>query len=113
MEKVTIEQACSFAHSIDDQTADPGRFYEETAGWLLRENPVLATVVIGMANRLIGDNPELVNAVLSISGYSARLLDHAEQNRVLAWTCGEGNCPVENRRFCCHKRGETAATRTP
>ena len=41
MIKVSVDDACSFARSFDELTGHPERFYEETAVWLCRENPVL------------------------------------------------------------------------
>ncbi len=84
MIKVSVNDACSFARSFDELTGHPERFYEETAVWLCRENPVLAQLVSQMASRLSGGDTSAVNVCLAVAGYGLRLMEHAEANRQLS-----------------------------
>ena len=86
MTGVTVDDACSFARSFDELTGHPERFYEETAVWLCRENPVLAQILSQVAARLSGGDTSTANVYLAVTGYGLRLIEHAEANRQLSTT---------------------------
>jgi len=86
MIKVSVDDACSFARSFDEFTGHPERFYEETAAWLCRENPLLAQLMSQMATRLAGGDTSVANVCLAVAGYGLRLMEHAEANHQLSTT---------------------------
>jgi hypothetical protein len=86
MIKVSVNDACSFARSFDELTGHFERFYEETAVWLCRENPVLGQLLSQMATRLSGGDTATANVCLAVAGYGLRLMEHAEANRRLSAT---------------------------
>jgi len=60
MGPVSIENACSFAHSTDEGLSSPGQFFEATACWLKESQPVIARLTHEMATRLCGDGTAAV-----------------------------------------------------
>jgi hypothetical protein len=84
MIKVSVDDACSFARSFDELVGHSERFYEETAVWLCRENPVFGQIVSQMATRLSGGDAKAANVCLAVAGYGMRLMAHAEENSRLS-----------------------------
>jgi hypothetical protein len=105
MLKVTVDDAFSFARSFGEQTGSVDQSAEVTAGWITRENPVLAQLVFQMATKLSAENSDPGHTSLAVAADALRLLEHAECNRHLAHSlCGEG-CDQQHRRLCCQKTG--------
>ena len=113
MLKVSVENACSFAHSMDEELASPSQFFEATAGWLRENQPVLARLSQEMAVRLCGENSS-ATAVQAVVGYVLRLLEHAEANQQLRCQWAHDQCPAVSfpfgepaageRKYCCKRR---------
>ncbi len=113
MIQVSMENACSFAHSMDEELSNPEQFLPATSGWLLQNQPVLAHLSRAMALRLGGDEraAEVAEAVV---GYVIRLVDHSEANHKLCRALEGESCPVHGqpgaetpltgkRKYCCHQ----------
>lgn len=108
---VSMENASSFAHSMDEELSSPDEFLPRTSDWLLSHQPVLAHLSRAMALKLAGDD-RAAEVAESVVGYMIRLLDHAESNERLRRQMMGEVCPVHGtvgagahedgrRRYCC------------
>ncbi len=119
MIQVSVESACSFAHSLDEELSNPAQFFEATTGWLSAHQPVLAGLSREMALRLCGDETSSL-AAQAVVGYVLRLLTHAEANQDLRCQWSDEECPhvcfplgepgEGHRRFCCKRKPRASDT---
>lgn len=113
MIQVSVDNACSFAHSLDEELSSPEQFFTATSGWLERSQPVLAKLSREMAVRLSGDERSAA-AAQAVVGYVLRLISHAEANESLRCQWGDEKCPrvclplgepwEGQRRYCCKRK---------
>lgn len=114
MIQVSIENACSFAHSVDEELSNPEQFFEAAAGWLKENQPVIARLSHEMAMRLCGEETAAAGAQ-AVVGYMLRLLAHAEANQDLRCQWAHDRCPEVcfplgmpaegERKYCCRRTG--------
>ncbi|MHB1161837.1 MAG: hypothetical protein ACYC3V_16140 [Chloroflexota bacterium] len=114
MQRISVENACSFAHSVDEELSSPEQFFAATSGWLSEDQPVLAQLSREMALRLCGEESAAV-AAQAVVGYVVRLIAHAEANQELRCQWADEKCPHVSfpfgqpedgqRKFCCKRKG--------
>ena len=113
MMKISVDNACSFAHSMDEELSSPEQFFVATSQWLQENQPVLARLSHDMALQLCGDEHSAA-AAQAVVGYMLRLISHAEANESLSCQWANEECPhvqfplgepqAGHRKYCCHKR---------
>ncbi len=82
MIRISVEHACSFARSMDEELSIPEQFFDATEQWLKEQQPVLAALSYEMAKHLSNDETAAATARLVV-GYVLRLMAHAEANQQL------------------------------
>jgi len=112
MQKISVENACSFAHSMDEELSDPEQFFVATSQWLRENQPVIATLSYEMGMRLCGAEASAL-AAQAVVGYILRLLEHSEANdslrcRWLGEECPHVSFPLGkpeegHRKYCCKR----------
>lgn len=114
MNKISVENACSFARSMDEELSDPEQFFLATSQWLKESQPVVAKISYEMSVRLCGEEAPAA-AVQAVVGYVLRLLEHSEANHDLHCRWAGEQCPhvsfplgepEEGRRKYCCKRND-------
>jgi len=116
--RISVDNACSFARSMDEELSSPEQFFAATSEWLKENQPVLAELSRAMAVRLCGDDTAAA-ATQAVVGYTIRLLSHAEANQSLGCQWGDEKCPhvqfplgepePGHRKYCCHKKEASLA----
>ncbi len=119
MIRISVDNACSFARSLDEELTHPEQFFAATSEWLKENQPVLASLSHEMAMRLCGE-PASAVAAQAVVGYMLRLLSHAEANQTLRCQLSGEACPhvhfpfgepdEGHRKYCCHQEESAAAT---
>ncbi len=110
MQKISVESACSFAHSMDEELASPEQFFSATSQWLVDNQPVVARLSYEMGMRLCGDETP-AKAVQAVVGYMLRLAEHTDANHQLECKWIGDQCPRDHsgsgeegnghRKYCC------------
>ena len=113
MQKISVENACSFAHSLDEELSSPEQFFAVTSQWLKETQPVVAKLSYEMGMRLCGGETAAM-AAQAVVGYMLRLVEHSDANHALQCLMGE-ECPHAHspagkpedgqRKYCCKRAG--------
>lgn len=113
MLKISVDNACSFARSLDEELSTPDQFFAATSQWLKENQPVLANLSREMAMRLCGDKVAAETAQ-AVVGYMVRLMAHAESNQDMRCQWANEQCPhvsfpfgepeEGHRRYCCKRQ---------
>lgn len=82
MIRISVEHACSFARTMDEELSSPEQFFVATRQWLREQQPVLATLGYEMARRPAADETAAATTH-AVVGYVLRLMAHAEANQKL------------------------------
>ncbi|HEX9015921.1 MAG TPA: hypothetical protein VF960_07985 [Chloroflexota bacterium] len=83
MLRISVDNATSFARSIDEELRCPEQFFSATSQWLNEHEPVLSALSYQMGLRLSNDKKAAAVAQ-TVVGYMLRLMDHAQANATLA-----------------------------
>lgn len=83
MLRISVDNAASFARSIDEELKCPEQFFSATSQWLNEHEPVLSALSYQMGLKLTDDKRSAAMAQ-TVVGYMLRLLDHAQANALLA-----------------------------